>query len=347
MRMCFKKVTALLCIALSATTPTHTAEKPKSVSALVKQFEDLAEAVPVKPIAKKAIDQKQARAAQQKMTTLVEQTQPKVQACDLETKKSQSAVRKFKSLKELQDYYAKDLKEQEATLLQIFFDVTGITAQEFETIKAEFAPRLEQLYATETKKLEEMATKVGTKENLTYWISSASVPPTQEQQRFANTITAVAKRLCAQEKVAMPSFFFSSEHMESGMEIGYTIFIIDVSTFMPLPSIYNETIILHEIGHLKFEDALIQQTMTQIFKETGQEYAESFMQLWNFFREKRADIFAWTHSIEYAKAGFDYFCRSAAKPKFYEENLQHQSDANRAAIARQIYQEMLAIPNPR
>jgi hypothetical protein len=257
---------------------------------------------------------------------------------EVEAKTAQAPIHKFKSLKELQDFYKKEMEQQEALLLGIFFDLTGESPELVETGKESME---NVLIADWKKQLYQLRTKSTFAQGNNH-IMSIYTRPTKKQELFAHEIIKIAKKLFLQEEIGHPEIFF--DYVEpTGYAMWVTPFYIQVDMLdvAELPLILNETMLLHEIAHIKYSDAATQTALRETLEKYNPDSLESFMQLWSFFIEKRADVFAWTHGIQYAKGGVDRYESKKHLP-VYETT--HPSDLNRLALAKQIYQEMLAIP---
>ncbi len=261
---------------------------------------------------------------------------------DTEAKRAQAPMHKFKSLKELQAFYNKEMQDQEKLLMEIFYDLTGVSKQEFDKTLA-----LEKdVVAAESKEYLQKFKMQSTLIHGLNHILPIGARPTKEQELFAKDTMATAKKIFRQEHIALPELFFNYLPEGGLINVWPTHMKVEMHSCERMPAIQIETGLFHEMTHIRYNDFILDYTIKRLLTKYNPDSLQSFMQLWNFFTEKRADIFAWTRGIQYAKAGIDTYS-SHRSHCHYEEYQTHQSDANRAASARQIYQEMLAIPNPR
>lgn len=259
-----------------------------------------------------------------------------------ELKVTQQPSHKFKSLKELQDFYKQEMADQEKMLLDVFFETTGVSPKEFESKKLIIRNELYDGLWGYKGELDLLKKRYAQNKN---HITKDNIQPTQDQQLLADKIITIAKKVFHQEGIPLPEIFF--DHIETGYGLEVTPYFlkVDMQTAQHETDLELQAGILHEIGHLKYDDAPIKSTLRRfsiLKNETN--FEESFMQLWSFFIEKRADIYAATRGLEYAKGIIEYYLSPLYKETYYREQGTHQSPANRAALAQQIYNEILALP---
>jgi hypothetical protein len=251
-------------------------------------------------------------------------------------------IRRFNSLQELQEHYLKELTEQREFLMKLFFEVTGATQKQFALAKTEGKIEAQALMRANQKQMLADSKKIHGL-NFLNPTDPAVSGPTQEQATLAAKINALALALFKQQNITPPEIFFSLE-WGGGMSVDPFIMAVYLPVVEPYSNEALQAIICHEIGHIKFEDKYTQIGIAILLDKYKPEYSNGFMQLWEYFSEKEADIYSMTRGFEYAKGFLEYFTHPSKQETHFSEGVSHQSDANRAVIARQIYNEILALP---
>lgn len=227
---------------------------------------------------------------------------------DVKAQKDTGKIKKFKNLEELQQHYKNELRKEEQGLMEIMYSYNAIIEQQWNDMLKlshlfqSLVPSRRTKYSPNSK-LYKMAVSILKQSG----VDPATVNIVHDDGNkigiLAASVTEIIMNEQACENMAEDAF---------------------------------NACLLHEIQHRHHEDTIILPCMAAVMKK----YPE-FLTLWNHFIEKRADISALIVNPAYTKGFIEYFQNLNPAHQF-KECCSHPSNANRVALAQQIYTEMMA-----
>lgn len=280
-----------------------------------------------------AVDERRRKEAEKLLQATIEKSEREFK--ELQAKKKAANIRKFKSLQDLQIFYIEELQKEADLLKKLFLDLTGISPEEFARKKEMVREENNRDFLKESEELLPIFGNYNPNEPFKAMVI-LMVHKFAKELQLTNDLTILFDEQGAEKRG--DSLYY--------MSVNPIYIQIDVPACSSLSPMILETTILHELNHIVFADAVERVSMDEILETKNKGCKKAFMQLFSFFKEKRADIAAWIRSKEHAKAGVEDFKIMTQKhDKVDERESTHQSFQNRLAIAQQIYAEMCALPN--
>lgn len=227
--------------------------------------------------------------------------------------KHEADIKKQKAeqcLEDLRKFYRDDLEQQRRELMDIFYEITGMNEQQF----------LNYVKNNRNEIIADVQTELANNKSISKY------------SRFFQ----ITQRLL--EKNNLQNIAVLNDNT-AGFIASALYIKIDIEHYAYLDDTTIAAIVLHEIQHILFDDPVIIYCITTLMENSP--FEETFLQMFSFFIEKRADILAWLTSPEHAKAGMKFHGNKPLDVKF-AVYMTHISAANREAMGNALYKQMLS-----